>query len=741
MKISGSAFPLATSAALALLIGGCGGGGGGGGASAPTTRTASATYSRFAFASNTNDGTVTVYSVDNESGQLRHRGYASTGANNARNLALDPTGKFLFVGTQGGSDGIQAFSLDAAAGRFGTPVLSSGILCGTPLFDAAGKYLYCSEGSVLRSFSIGNDGSLTELAGSPLGSPTDNWYPTTVAMSPSGKFIVATDSNLNQVMSFELNPADGTVINGANGSLVPNSLLGTYANPMAITVDRSGKYVYVAHDGGAVAAFSLDATTGALAVIDADESIAGVQAAVAGTGANDLVFNKAGTVLYVANTTDQTISAFRLNAATGALAPVSGSPFATGVALSKLAADPAGKYLYTIDTPDNRITTFVIDAGTGALTKASRAVARQAPTVLAVSRGTAPVTDTPKAAYVTNRNSNSVSQYTIGSDGAPTAMSTATVQTGSSPRSIAVEPLGRYAYVADYLDNTVAMYSIDASTKALSNMPIMAAGGTSPTAVATDPSGRFVFVSNYGWPGGGTVSAYTIDAASGSLTAVAGSPFAAGNGSVSLTVDPTGRFVYVANLLNDTVTAFYIRPLTGALMRIDADAVTAGTQDLTVTNARPIAIATDPTGQFLYLATACGGNWVFSINATDGSLTRVDSDAGGLCFAGGGTANLTSIDPTGRYLYTSDYTTLNAVGAYGIDATTGALSALAGSPYSTGAGTNATTVDASGRYVYAAGSAGLYSFRIGSGGSLSTLAAPVTAESSPSSVATLGTVQ
>ena len=59
----------------------------------------------------------------------------------------------------------------------------------------------------------------------------------------------------------------------------------------------------------------------------------------------------------------------------------------------------------------------------------------------------------------------------------------------------------------------------------------------------------------------------------------------------------------------------------------------------------------------------------------DGSLTRVDSDAGGLCFAGGGTANLTSIDPTGRHLYTSDYTTLNAVGAYAIDATTGALSA------------------------------------------------------------------
>lgn len=763
--------PIGITFVVALLLSACGGGGSGGGGSSSSSSgstssstsssssgsssgsssssssgsssgTSQSIYARYAFASNAYDGTVSAYSVDTETGQLRQRGYTSVNANAAYNLALDPTAKFLFVNSQGGQDGMQALPFDATTGRLGTALLTSGIHCGTPLFDAAGKYLYCSEGAVLRSFSIGNDGSLTELAGSPLGSPTDNWYPSIVTMSPSGKFIVAADSNLNQVLSFEINPADGTVINGANGSLVPNSVISTFANPTAIVVDSSGKYVYVASGSGPVSAYSLDAASGALSLIDADESQSGVQAAVAGNGANDLAFNPTGSYLYVANTSDQTISAFRLNATTGALAPISGSPFAAGVALNKLSIDPTGKYLYTVDTQDDRITTFVIDAGTGALTKASRTVARARPTALAFSKGTAPVTDTPMAAYVTNRGSNTVSQFTIGSNGVPTPMSTASVVTGANPRSIAVEPFGRFAYVANYGDNTVSAYVIDPTTKALSAAQgTQGAGGVSPNAVAADPSGRFVFVANYGWPGSGTVSAYTINTATGTLTEVAGSPFTAGNGSDSITVDPTGRFVYVANLLNDTITAFYIRPLTGVLMRIDADAATAGTQDFVVTNARPVAIAADPTGRFLYLATACGSHWVFSIDASTGALTRVDSDVGGLCGAMSGTANLTSIDPSGHYLFTADYSTRTAVGAYDINGTTGMLNSITGSPYATSSNTNGTTVDASGRFVYGAGASGLHSFRIETGGALTSLGSPAPADSSPSSVATTANVQ
>jgi 6-phosphogluconolactonase len=77
-----------------------------------------------------------------------------------------------------------------------------------------------------------------------------------------------------------------------------------------------------------------------------------------------------GAFLYVANSADSTISAFTL-ASTGALTPVSGSPFATGLGPTNLAEDNTNGYLAAVcsgGTPDLQL--FAINATTGALTSA-----------------------------------------------------------------------------------------------------------------------------------------------------------------------------------------------------------------------------------------------------------------------------------------------------------------------------------------------------------------------------------
>jgi 6-phosphogluconolactonase len=56
-----------------------------------------------------------------------------------------------------------------------------------------------------------------------------------------------------------------------------------------------------------------------------------------------------------------------------------------------------------------------------------------------------------------------------------------------------------------------------------------------PTSVAVDPSGKFAYVAN---AGDNTVSGYTINPATGALTAIAGSPFAEGAEPFSVAVDP-----------------------------------------------------------------------------------------------------------------------------------------------------------------------------------------------------------
>jgi 6-phosphogluconolactonase len=61
------------------------------------------------------------------------------------------------------------------------------------------------------------------------------------------------------------------------------------------------------------------------------------------------------------------------------------------------------------------------------------------------------------------------------------------------------------------------------------------------------------------------VSAYRINASTGALGAVHGSPFAAGAEPGSVAIDPSGRFAYAANLRSNDVSAFRIDAASGAL--------------------------------------------------------------------------------------------------------------------------------------------------------------------------------
>ena len=77
----------------------------------------------------------------------------------------------------------------------------------------------------------------------------------------------------------------------------------------------------------------------------------------------------------------------------------------------------------------------------------------------------------------------------------------------------------------------------------------VAAGGANPQSIAVDPTGKFAYVANEGCPDafGGEVSMYTINPTNGTLTS-AGPPVTTEDfGADSVAIDPSGKFVYVAN--------------------------------------------------------------------------------------------------------------------------------------------------------------------------------------------------
>ncbi len=81
--------------------------------------------------------------------------------------------------------------------------------------------------------------------------------------------------------------------------------------------------------------------------------------------------------------------------------------------------------------------------------------------------------------------------------------------------------------------------------------------------VSTPLRAEFAYVANFD---DSNLSGYTINTATGVLTAIAGSPFSAGADPDSVAVDPSGKFLYVVgNAVGNVVFGFTIDRAMGTL--------------------------------------------------------------------------------------------------------------------------------------------------------------------------------
>ena len=136
-----------------------------------------------------------------------------------------------------------------------------------------------------------------------------------------------------------------------------------------------------------------------------------------------------------------------------------------------------------------------------------------------------------------NAVDNNVSGYRIdATSGALTPIAGSPFPAGSFPRSVVVDPGGKFAYVANQVSNNVSAFRINESgaLTEITGSPFTA--GVGPCSVAISSTGAFAFVVN---EGGGNISAYQIQI-DGGLRSIADSPFAAGNDPVDVIVHPSG---------------------------------------------------------------------------------------------------------------------------------------------------------------------------------------------------------
>lgn len=176
-------------------------------------------------------------------------------------------------------------------------------------------------------------------------------------------------------------------------------------------------------------------------------------------------------------------------------------------------------------------------------------------------------------------------------------------------------------------DATIQAFKIDRSTGALaatagSPYTVPNANGRATTAVA-DPLGRFLFV---GSKNTGEVWAYQIDATSGSLTLIAGSPFTAQFGFFAangLTVDAAGRFLYVDQGNPSLgIIGFSIDQGTGTISPLSGTPFFLGVAQLRADPAAELLVGTDQIHNQSGSASPQAGIHRFSIGS-DGVPTAV----------------------------------------------------------------------------------------------------------------------
>ena len=308
-----------------------------------------------------------------------------------------------------------------------------------------------------------------------------------------------------------------------------------------------------------------------------------------------------GDYLYVGNANNTYLAGFGVSSS-GTLSVLNNSPYNNGVAAVSLAVTPANSYLYAGTTngiygytinSDGSITVlnsgnplaqdlvstamqvdstggFLLAVGISTSTQTQSIGIYQigsaglltaltgSPLALYTGKGSTATVVAPTAMLITPNNSYvyaslgtlGVQVLTLGTGGALSTGSAATIlpplSTSTSPADagVASDPNSLFLFVAE-LNTGLREFSIGTggSLKEISGSPY--AVGTGPTSVIMDATGSYLYVAN---KGSNNISAYTLTAASGKLTAVAGQPFASGGLlPIGLVKDNSKKYIAVIN--------------------------------------------------------------------------------------------------------------------------------------------------------------------------------------------------
>ena len=303
----------------------------------------------------------------------------------------------------------------------------------------------------------------------PLGLAGKATNPSYLAIHPNHKYLYSVDEvstydgkKTGGVSAFSIDPATGKL-----------KLLNTVSSggpaPCHITIDHTGKYVFVAnYEVGSVAAFP----------ILADGSLGKATAFLPHTGhsvdakrqegphAHSIYPSPDNRFVISADLGTDKVYVYRFDASKGTLTP-NDPPSASvppGTGPRHFAFGANGKFAYAIEEMGSSLTTFSYDAAHGVL--------KPLETLSTVPKDYKGYNDCAelyihpngKFLYGSNRGHNSITVFALDPvKGTPTPIQYQSTE-GKTPRGFGIDPTGHYLIAANQDSNTLVMFRIDPNT-------------------------------------------------------------------------------------------------------------------------------------------------------------------------------------------------------------------------------------------------------------------------------------
>jgi len=564
-----------------------------------------------------------------------------------------------------------------------------------------------------QSYTVG--GSVTGLTGSGLVLQNGN---NTMSVATSGAFIFAQTyaNGAGYAVTVATQPLGQscTVANGTgaiSGTNVVNVAVSCQANRYAVggTVNGySGTGLVLQNNGGddlsvgssGAFAFATSLQTGATFNVTVKSqpvatpaqscSVANASGTMA-TGAitNVVVDCRAATgkFVYVINSSSADVSAFKVNAADGTLTAIAGSPFAGGgISPAQAVVHPSGKFMYlngfTSSNPvTGSLTGFAINETTGALTLITGVP------LFYSSNGVVRMAMHPSGNFLVTFHAGLTSGANVfridQSTGALTLLTSTLLDVGGIAGTF--DAAGNFLYVsARAVGGGALSFSFNQSTGALTQTNQISAPGLTSLSPTLDPTGKFLYVKNIDLTLGSplnSISAFDLNPNGGLWRLNAGSPFPAGQYPISLIFNRTGDLAFVTNLGISGTSNTVPGPGSVSVYRVNS---VSG--DLAAISGSPFATNgyganssfLDVSGKYFVSSNFVSGTVaVFSINGTSGALSHVSGSPFAVTSSGGLGAART--DPSGAFVYITD-SNMNRISLYSFNAASGALALVASYP-------------------------------------------------------------